>query len=89
MSHTVAKEGLNLYNTIPTFDIPYGKAFQNILGKEEDAGKQHFLLFPQCLLSYQRQKSQFNNTYTLTCNLLSANAFNLDQAKVLLVGKES
>ena len=25
------------------------------MGKEENAGNQHFLLFPQCFLSYQEQ----------------------------------
>ena len=33
------------------------KLFENIVGKEENAGNQHFLLFPQCFLSYARQKS--------------------------------
>ena len=31
------------------------KAFENIMGKGENAGNQHFLLFPQCFQSYQRQ----------------------------------
>ena len=26
------------------------KAFENIVGKEENAGNQHFLPFPQCFL---------------------------------------
>ena len=38
-----------LYHTI--------QSFENIVGKGENAGDQHFLLFPQCLLQYQRQKS--------------------------------
>ena len=33
------------------------KTFENIVGKEENAGNQHFLLFPSCFLHYQRQKS--------------------------------
>ena len=28
---------------------------ENILGKGENAGNQHFLLFPKCFLLYQRQ----------------------------------
>ena len=28
------------------------KAFENIVGKGENAGHQHFLLFPQCFLSF-------------------------------------
>ena len=35
------------------------KPFKNIVGKEEIAGNQQFLLFPQCFLPYQRQKSTF------------------------------
>ena len=31
------------------------EAFENIAGKEENAGDQHFLLFPQCLQLFQRQ----------------------------------
>ena len=38
-----------------TFDALEEKAFENIVGKEENAGYQHFLLFPQCLISYERQ----------------------------------
>ena len=33
------------------------KAFENILGKGENASNQYFLLFPQCFLPYQRQRS--------------------------------
>ena len=32
------------------------KSFKNIVGKGENAGNQHFLLFPQCYHPYQRQK---------------------------------
>ena len=35
------------------------KALENIVGKGENAGHQHFLLFPQCLLPYQGHKSSF------------------------------
>ena len=30
------------------------RAFENIVGKGENAGDQHFLLFPQCFLPYHR-----------------------------------
>ena len=50
--------------------MPLGnKAFENIVGKGENAGYQHFLLFSQCFLLYQRQKHYF-----LLFNLSSANA---------------
>ena len=29
---------------------------ENIVGKEENAGNQHFLLFPQCFLSYETKR---------------------------------
>ena len=39
------------YHTIPTFNDPEKKrAIENIVGKGENAGNQHFLLFPQCFL---------------------------------------
>ena len=33
------------------------KAFENIVGKEENGGNQHFLLFPQRFLSVPKQMS--------------------------------
>ena len=30
-------------------------AFENIVGKEGNAGYQHFLLFPQCFLPFLKQ----------------------------------
>ena len=35
------------------------KALENTVGKGEIAGKEHFLLFPQCFLFYQREKLSF------------------------------
>ena len=35
------------------------KAFENIVGKGENAGNQHFLLFPQCFLPFPKQISIF------------------------------
>ena len=59
-------------------------AFENIMGKGENAGNHHFLIFLQCFLPFPNQVLIFylNNI------LLSANAFNLDQSKILLFGKE-
>ena len=43
-----------LYNTITSLHTPADeKVFQNILGKGENAGDQHFLLFQKCFLHYQ------------------------------------
>ena len=44
---------LTLYHTIPTLTILRKKALENTVGKGENAGNQHFLLFPQCFLPYQ------------------------------------
>ena len=41
---------LTLYQTIPTLHDPEMKPFENIEGKGETVGNQHFLLFPQCFL---------------------------------------
>ena len=56
--------------------------FENIVGKGENAGNQHFLLFPQCFLTSHKQFS------ILDPHLSSANALNLDQSKNLSFGKE-
>ena len=34
-------------------------ALENTVGKGENAGNQHFLLFPQCFLLYQREQLSF------------------------------
>ena len=51
------------------------KPSEYILGKGENAGDQHFLLFPQCFLSFQRQ------VLSLTFIVLSAKAINLAKSK--------
>ena len=45
---------------------------------------QHFLFFPQCFLSYQRQESTFE--LHVFCRL--QNAFNLVSSKIFSFGKE-
>ena len=64
-----------LYHTIPFLTT--------LVGKGENAGNQHFILFPQCFLRVPKQVSIIQ--YHV---LSSANAFNLDQSKILLFGKE-
>ena len=63
----------------PTFNDREEEGFLNIVGKGENAGYQHFLLFPQCFLP-----SYFWATFIM----LSANASNLHQTKILSFGKE-
>ena len=50
---------LTLYHTIPTFNDPEKEGFENIVGKGENAGNQHFLQFPQCLLTLPKLISNF------------------------------
>ena len=61
----------------------YKKPFENIVGKRENAGNQHFLRFQQCFLRFRKQISIFSVTFILS----SANAFSLEQSKYLLFGK--
>ena len=39
------------------------ESFENIMGKGENAGNQHFLLFPQCFLPFPKQISTFALTF--------------------------
>ena len=59
------------------------KFFENIVGKGENAGNQHFPVFPQCFLPYQRKDCTILTTVKLSC----ANAFNKDKANILSSGK--
>ena len=60
------------------------KPFENIVGKGENAGNQHFLLFPQCFLSFPQQISIVQSQLFFS----SANAFNLDLSEILSFGKK-
>ena len=53
---------------------------ENIVGKGENAGYQHFLLFPQYFPYFP---TQISIVFSLTFILLSASAFNLDKSKNL------
>ena len=52
---------------ITTFNVLYKKPFENIMGKGENAGNQHFLLFPQYFLPYQKQNHYFRNILFVIC----------------------
>ena len=58
--YAVAKMAISLCDRVKNM---VGKeedaSFENIVGKGENAGHQHFLLFPQCFLPNQKQKSLF------------------------------
>ena len=65
--------------------------FQNIAGKGENAGDQHFLFFRNCFQPYPSNHSSLSKyTIIILANFIlsSANAFNLDQSRILLFGKE-
>ena len=56
-------EDLTLYHTVPTLITLRKKAFKKkkIVGKEENAGNQHFLLFQQYFLSFPTQNFFFDS----------------------------
>ena len=56
---------------------PRKKPFESIVGKGENAGNLHFLLFPQCLLPCQTEIIIW-----LTLILLPANGLNLIMSKI-------
>ena len=58
-------------------------ALENIIGKEKNAGYQHFLFSPQCFLANQGQIPLFE-TYVI-CHLQFF--FKLYKSKPLLFGK--
>ena len=87
----------NLYwNTSTTFNsLPQSgvlmtltkRPFENIVIKEENAGNQYFLLYPQCLLHFQK----FPETkFILQVWFISSSAksFKFEQSKILSFGKE-
>ena len=41
--------------------------FQNIVGKGENAGNLHFLLFPQCFNPIKKVNHHFRNIYFVVC----------------------
>ena len=59
------------YHIIPTFYDIDKAAFEYIVGKGENAVKQHFLLFPQCFIPYQRQKLSFQQNKIYRLQMLS------------------
>ena len=53
-------KGLTLLHTFRFLTTLNMKALENTAGKGENAGNQHFLLFPQCFILYQRKTSIFS-----------------------------
>ena len=61
-----------------------GNPFENNTGKEENAGNQHFLLFPCCFLPFSKINFNFSVSFILSC----ANSFDFDWSKILSFSKE-
>ena len=77
--------GLMLYPTIPTFNVPKNKALENTVGKGENA-------FPASIFSFSTvfsTQSRREINILATLNLSSSNAFILFMSKFLLFGKET
>ena len=70
-------------HTSPAFNDLAKKPFENTVGNGENAGNQHFLLFPQCFPPFQ--KTNFCSSVTFI--LSSPNAYSLDESKILLSSK--
>ena len=62
---------LTLYHTIMTLNDPKERLFENIVGKEGNAGNQHFLLFPQSFLLFTKQLSTFKSHQHCRLQMLS------------------
>ena len=58
---------------------------ENIMGKGENPVNQHFLCIPQCLLPSLKQILFLQSC--LRAYILAAIAFDLDQSKILMLGK--
>ena len=83
-TRAMTTDELTLYHTILTFNDPRKKPLENIVGKGENAGNQHFLLFPTLFSTLSKTNFKFLFTFILS----PADAFNLDQSKILSFGKE-
>ena len=58
-------------------------AFENIVGKEDIAHNEQFLLFPQCFLLHQKIVSLFGNIY----DIISLIAAELEEPKLACEAK--
>ena len=74
---------LTLYHTILTFTTLKKKAFGNIVGKGENAGFQHFRLFPEYFVPFKTQVSIFWSHLFCRLQMLS-----IWTSLKLLLGKE-
>ena len=52
-----------------TFNNPVEEPLENIVGKGENAGHQHFLLSPRCFLPFPEQVSTLQSSILSSANL--------------------
>ena len=76
-------KALTLYSIDTHFNASTQTAFENIVGKEEIAHNDQFLLFPQCFLLKQKIVSPFVNIH----DILSLFAAVLEESKIGISGK--
>ena len=69
---------LTLYSIDTHFNASTKTAFENIVGKEEIARNEQFLLFPQCFLLDQKIVSPFVNIL----DIISLFATELEESKI-------
>ena len=76
------------FNSLPhnlDFWLPNQRSLlETLWEKGENAGYQHFLLFPQCLFTLHKTNFKISFRFILS----SAHVLNLDQSKILSFGKE-
>ena len=72
-----------LYHTIMTFSNPKTEGFRKHCGKRRKCWKPAFSPFPTMFPTFPKTNFNFSFTFILS----SANAFNLDQSKILSFGK--
>ena len=64
--HSELKKCLQAINPLLILTHQQQTAFKNIVGKEEIACDEQFLLFPQCILLNQKIVSPFVNIYDIS-----------------------
>ena len=74
---------LTLCRTSTILNIRGKKSVENIVGKGENYGNQHFLLFPQCFYPFKDKFHYFSHTKFVICSL-----FELDIPKIVSFSTE-
>ena len=59
VENTAVKGSFTVRLKVTSTNISAFNSFENIVGKGENAGNQHFLLFPQCFLPIPERTSMF------------------------------